>query len=122
MSRVPGERGSGTILMAGIMGVVVTLGAMAMLVAGYVVGYHRGRAAADLARAERAARVHRRWDRLCRGPARREDERRGGHPVPGESGTTSTSWSPCGRWSTVRSCIAGCRGTVEAEAYAGRIS
>ena len=41
MSRLLGERGSGTILMAGIMGVVVTLGAMAMVVAGYVVGYHR---------------------------------------------------------------------------------
>ena len=42
------ERGSASILMTGIMGVVVALSSAALLIAGYAVGYHRARAAADL--------------------------------------------------------------------------
>ena len=49
-------------LMAGIMGVVVTLGAMAMLVAGYVVGLSPGAGGGRSCRAERGGRVHRRRD------------------------------------------------------------
>src|SRR4029450_3678141 len=37
-----------SVLMAGIMGVVVALSSTALLIAGYAVGYHRARAAADL--------------------------------------------------------------------------
>ena len=49
MSRtVRSERGSATTLMVGIMGVVVALGSAALVIAGYAVGYHRARAAADL--------------------------------------------------------------------------
>ena len=47
-SRV-GERGGASILMAGVMGVVVTLSSVAMVICGYLLGYHRARAAADLA-------------------------------------------------------------------------
>jgi len=47
--RASGERGSASVLMAGVMGVVVLLSCAAMVVAGYVVAAHRARAAADLA-------------------------------------------------------------------------
>lgn len=43
------ERGSASVLMAGLIGVVVLLGGAAILVAGYAVAYHRARSAADLA-------------------------------------------------------------------------
>src|SRR4029453_14100784 len=42
------ERGSASVLMTGIVGVVVALSSTALLIAGYAVGYHRARAAADL--------------------------------------------------------------------------
>ena len=41
-------RGSGTLLMAGVMGVVGVLFVVALLVAGYLVAAHRARGAADL--------------------------------------------------------------------------
>ncbi len=43
------ERGSGSILMAGVMGVVVALSCVAMMVGGYLLAHHRARSAADLA-------------------------------------------------------------------------
>lgn len=43
-----GERGSASVLMTGIVGVVVALSGAALIIAGYAVGYHRARAAADL--------------------------------------------------------------------------
>lgn len=43
------ERGSGTMLMVGILIVVVTFCLVGVGVAGYLVGYHRVRTAADLA-------------------------------------------------------------------------
>jgi secretion/DNA translocation related TadE-like protein len=49
------ERGSATMLMIGLMAVVVLLSATAMLVAGYLVGQHRARAAADLSALSAAA-------------------------------------------------------------------
>jgi len=42
------EVGSASVLMAGILGVVVALSSAALVIAGYAVGYHRARAAADL--------------------------------------------------------------------------
>lgn len=50
-----GQRGSASVLMAGVMGVVVLLSAAATVVAGYAVAYHRVRAAADLAAVSAAA-------------------------------------------------------------------
>ena len=41
--------------MAGIMGVVVALSSAALVIAGYAVGYHRARAAADLSALSGAA-------------------------------------------------------------------
>ena len=43
-----GEGGSASVLMVGIVGVVIALSGAALVVAGYAVGYHRARAAADL--------------------------------------------------------------------------
>ena len=43
------ERGSASVLVAAVMGVVVVLTGVALLVAGYEVAQHRARAAADLA-------------------------------------------------------------------------
>lgn len=43
-----GQRGSASVLVAGLMGVVVLLAGTLMLVAGYAVAYHRARSAADL--------------------------------------------------------------------------
>ena len=45
---VRSELGSATALMVGIMGVVVALSSAVLVIAGYAVGYHRARAAADL--------------------------------------------------------------------------
>lgn len=49
------ERGSATVLMVGIMAVVILLSGAALVIAGYVVGAHRARAAADLAALSAAA-------------------------------------------------------------------
>jgi secretion/DNA translocation related TadE-like protein len=52
---LPSERGSATALMIGIMGVVVALSGAALVIAGYAVGFHRARAAADLSALSAAA-------------------------------------------------------------------
>jgi len=49
------ELGSASVLMAGILGVVVVLSCAALVIAGYAVGYHRARAAADLSALSGAA-------------------------------------------------------------------
>jgi secretion/DNA translocation related TadE-like protein len=49
------ERGSASVLMVGIMGVVLALSIAALLIAGYAVAYHRARAAADLSALSGAA-------------------------------------------------------------------
>ena len=46
---IRGERGAASMMMAGVMGVVVTMSCVAMVICGYLLGYHRARAAADLA-------------------------------------------------------------------------
>lgn len=43
------ERGSGSMLMMGVCVVVMMLGAVAMIICGYLIAGHRARAAADLA-------------------------------------------------------------------------
>lgn len=43
------DRGSASLLMVGVMAVVVVLASASLVVAGYLVGHHRARAAADLA-------------------------------------------------------------------------
>jgi secretion/DNA translocation related TadE-like protein len=49
MQRTVGsEVGSASVLMAGILGVVGAVSSAALVIAGYAVGYHQARAAADL--------------------------------------------------------------------------
>lgn len=52
-----GERGSGTVLTVGLMGLVLALAGAAMVVAGYLVAAHRAKAAADLGALSGAAAV-----------------------------------------------------------------
>jgi secretion/DNA translocation related TadE-like protein len=52
---VRSELGSATVLMVGIMAVVVALSSATLVIAGYAVGYHRARAAADLSALSGAA-------------------------------------------------------------------
>jgi secretion/DNA translocation related TadE-like protein len=49
------ERGSASVLMIGMMGIVVALSSAALLIGGYATGYHRARAAADLSALSGAA-------------------------------------------------------------------
>jgi secretion/DNA translocation related TadE-like protein len=49
------ELGSASVLMAGILGVVITFSSAALVIAGYAVGYRRARAAADLSALSAAA-------------------------------------------------------------------
>jgi secretion/DNA translocation related TadE-like protein len=59
---VRSERGSASVLMTGIVGVVVALSSAALLIAGYAVGYHRARSAADLSALAGAAAFQQRRD------------------------------------------------------------
>jgi secretion/DNA translocation related TadE-like protein len=52
---VRSESGSASVLMTGVLGVVVALSSAALVIAGYAVGYHRARAAADLSALSGAA-------------------------------------------------------------------
>ena len=118
--RSGGERGSATVLMAAVMGVVVTLGAAAMLVAGYLVGHHRARSAADLAALSGAAAYARGGD-ACDQAKR----------IARQNGAEATSCTLVGDEIdfvvTVRTAVPGrsrlpgLPRTVEAEAHAGRV-
>jgi secretion/DNA translocation related TadE-like protein len=63
--------------MIGIIGVVLTLSSAALLIAGYAVGYHRARAAADLSALSAAAAYEQGRDACAeaRQTARRNDAR-----------------------------------------------
>lgn len=115
------QRGSGTVLMASIMAVVVVLGATATVVAGYLASHHQARSAADLAALSGAA-AYASGDDAC-DQARRTAR---------QNGARATR---CGRVGdevdfvvTVRVVVdvrvrsPGLPRQVEAEAYAGRVS
>ena len=53
--RLRSESGSASVLMTGVIGFVVALSSAALVIAGYAVGYHRARAAADLSALSGAA-------------------------------------------------------------------
>jgi secretion/DNA translocation related TadE-like protein len=115
------QRGSGTVLMAAIMAVVVALGAAATIVAGYLVGHHRARSAADLAALSGAAAYAQGEDACAeaRSAARRNGARttrcdRVGDPVDFVVTVRVVVEVP------VRS--PGLPRRVEAEAHAGRVS
>lgn len=70
-----GERGSASLLMVGVMAVVMVLGGVAVVVAGYLIGVHQARAAADLS-ALSAAAVFERTEDGC-AQARRTAQQNG---------------------------------------------
>jgi secretion/DNA translocation related TadE-like protein len=115
-----GERGSATVLMAAIMGMVVTLGGAAMVIAGYLVGHHRARSAADLAALSGAA-AHVRGENVC-DEARRIARQNGAKVI-------RCSWvgDDIDFVVTVRTSVAtpsrlpGLPRSIAAEAYAGRL-
>lgn len=118
--RVGTERGSASVLMAGVMGVVVLLAYATMLVAGYAVAYHRARGAADLT-AVSAAQTFRSGGDTCR-QARRSAADNGAGLL-----SCTVVGDQIGFVVTVRvsiptpSRVTGLPGRVEAEAYAGPV-
>lgn len=112
------ERGSASVLMAGVMGVVVLLSYALMLVAGYAVAYHRARAAADLV-AVSAAGAFRLGGDACR-QARRSAADNGAGLVRCDVVGDQIGFVVSVRTSIpTPSRVPGLPGRVEAEAYAG---
>ena len=115
-----GEQGSATVLMAAVMGVVVAFSAVAMVVAGYLAGHHRARAAADLAALSGAA-AHLSGEDAC--DLARRIARQNGAKVTGcaQVGDDIDFVVTVRTAVTVRSTLPGLPRTVEAEAHAGRV-
>lgn len=112
------QRGSASVLMAGVMGVVVLLSYAMMLVAGYAVAYHRARAAADLA-AVSAAAAFRLGADPCR-QARRSAGDNGAGLVSCDAVGDQIGFVVSVRVSIrTPSQVPGLPGRVEAQAYAG---
>ena len=107
-------------LMAAVMGVVVLLGAAAMVIAGYLVGHHRARAAADLA-ALSGAVGHARGENAC-DQARRIASQNGARVISCARVGDEIDFVVTVRTAVaVRSRLPGLPQTVEAEAHAGRV-
>lgn len=118
--RFAGERGSATVLMAAIMGVVVTLGAAAMVVAGYLVAHHQARSAADLAALSGAAAYSRGAD-ACN-HARRVSRQNGAELTSCTRVGDEVDFVVTARTTVpVRIGLPGLPRNVEAEAHAGRV-
>jgi secretion/DNA translocation related TadE-like protein len=114
------ERGSATVLMAAIMGLVVTLGGAAMVIAGYLVGHHRARSAADLAALSGAA-AHVRGQDVC-AEARRIARQNGAKAIRCNWVGDDIDFVVTVRTSvSTPSGLPGLPRSVEAEAYAGRV-
>ena len=117
----PDQRGSGTVLMAAIMSVVIALGATATVVAGYLASHHQARSAADLAALSGAAAYAQGGDACAeaRRTARRNSARVSRCDQVGD---------PTDFVVTVRVVVEirvrspGLPPRVEAEAHAGRVS
>ena len=115
-----GERGSATVLMAAVMGVVVTLGAAAMVIAGYLVGHHRARSAADLAALSGAA-AHARGDDACDHARRIAPQNRAEVAACTRVGDDIDFVITVRTTVPVRSRLPGLPRSVEGEAHAGRL-
>jgi secretion/DNA translocation related TadE-like protein len=115
-----GEQGSATVLMAAVMGVVVTLSAVAMVIAGYLAGHHRARAAADLSALSGAA-AHLNGEDAC--DQARRIARQNGAKVTGcaQVGDDIDFVVTVRTAVPVRSTLPGLPPSVEAEAHAGRV-
>jgi secretion/DNA translocation related TadE-like protein len=106
--------------MAAVMGVVVTVSGAAMVIAGYLVGHHRARSAADLAALSGAA-AHVRGEDVCGEASRIARQNR--------AKVVRCSWvgDQIDFVVTVRTSVStpsrlpGLPPTVEGEAHAGRL-
>jgi secretion/DNA translocation related TadE-like protein len=106
--------------MAAIMGVVVTLGAASMVIAGYLVGHHRARSAADLAALSGAAAFARGEDACDH--ARRIAPQNGAKVISCTRVGDEIDFVVTVRTAVpARSGLPGLPRTVEAEAHAGRV-
>ena len=108
-------------LMVAVMGVVVTLGAAAMVITGYLIGHHRARAAADLAALSGAAAYVRGQD-VC-DQARQIARQNGADLISCTRVGDDLDFVVTVRTAVpARSRLPGMPRTVEAEAHAGRLS
>jgi secretion/DNA translocation related TadE-like protein len=115
-----GDRGSATVLMGAIMGVVATLGAVAMVVAGYLVAHHQARSAADLAAVSGAAAYTRGADACDQ--ARRISQQNGAKLTSCTRVGDEIEFVVTVRTTVpVRAGMPGLPRNVEAEAHAGRV-
>jgi secretion/DNA translocation related TadE-like protein len=115
-----GERGSATVLMASIMGVVVTVSSAAMVVAGYLVAHHQARAAADLAALSGAA-AYTRGANAC-DEARRISRQNGARVTSCKRVGDEIDFVVSVRTTvSVRTLLPGLPRVAEAEAHAGRV-
>jgi secretion/DNA translocation related TadE-like protein len=114
------QRGSGTVLMTAIMSVVVALGAVATVVAGYLVSHHQARSAADLAALSGAA-AFAKGDDAC-AQARRTAQQNGARATHCDRAGDEVDFVVTVRVVVeVRVRSPGLPRRVEAEAHAGRV-
>jgi secretion/DNA translocation related TadE-like protein len=107
--------------MAGVMGVVVTLSCAAMVIAGYLVGHHRARSAADLAALSGAA-AHVRGEDVC-GQARQIARQNGARVIRCSWVGDDIEFVVTVRTSvSTPSRLPGLPRSVEGEAHAGRLN
>jgi secretion/DNA translocation related TadE-like protein len=112
------ERGSASVLVAALLGVVVLLTGIALLVGGFEVAFRRARAAADLA-AVSGASVFQQGGDAC-GQARRTAVDNGAHVLACEEVGDLVAYVVTVRVGVeVRTRIPGLPTRVEAEAHAG---
>ena len=111
-------RGSASVLVAGLLGVLVVLSGAALLVAGFAVAHHRARAAADLA-AVSGATVFGQGGDACQ-QARRSAQDNGAAVVGCEQVGDQIDYVVTVRVAvTVRTRVPGLPEQVEALAHAG---
>jgi secretion/DNA translocation related TadE-like protein len=111
-------RGSASVLVAGLLGVLVVLSGAALLVAGFAVAHHRARAAADLAAVSAAAAFEQGGD-ACR-QARRSAADNGARVVQCDQVGDQIAYVVSVRAEIrVRSRIRGLPTSVQAWAHAG---
>ena len=115
------QHGNGTVLMAAIMAVVVTLGATATVVAGYLASHHQARSAADMAALSGAAAYARSEDACDQ--ARRTARQNGARATRCDLVGDEVEFVVTVRVVVeVRVRSPGLPHQVEAEAHAGRVS
>lgn len=116
----PGERGVASVVMVGVLAVVMVLSGAAMVIAGYEVGYHRARAAADLS-ALSAASAFEQGEDACE-QARRTAAQNGAHVTSCDQVGDIVDFVITVQVSVIATIkVAGLPKTITAEAHAGPV-